>query len=179
MVGTQKKASWGYRTSPHSPSFSSAASRDSVTGRYYFDPDGDYERVAVATGEFSTARERTVSTSAQMSALRPVLVDGCFRSRAQRAAVRALADRHGVPFYFVEVRVGRETQRERLCERSRRDGEPDETWLDIAQALRQEWEPPDELAATQRLRIDTDRPLAASLEALRSALPTWPEGLTG
>jgi predicted kinase len=110
---------------------------------------------------------------------RPVLVDGCFRSRVQRAAVRALADRHGVPFYFVEVCVGRETQRERLLERSRRDGEPDATWLDIAQALRQEWEPPDELAAAQRLRVDSDRPLAASLEALRGALPTWPEGLTG
>jgi hypothetical protein len=53
-------------------------SRDSVTGRYYFDPDGDYQRLVVATGEFSTARERTVSTSGLLSALRPVLVDGSF-----------------------------------------------------------------------------------------------------
>jgi hypothetical protein len=53
-------------------------SRDSVTGRYYFDPDGDYQRLVVATGEFSTARERTVTTSGQVSSLRPVLIDGSF-----------------------------------------------------------------------------------------------------
>jgi hypothetical protein len=53
-------------------------SRDSTTGRYYFDADGDYERFVVATGEFSTARERTVSASGQVSALHPVLVDGSF-----------------------------------------------------------------------------------------------------
>jgi predicted kinase len=110
---------------------------------------------------------------------RPVLVDGCFRSRAQRAAVRALAQRYGVPFYFVEVRVGEASQRERLRERARRDGEPDATWLDIAEALRRDWEPPDDLAASEHLVVDTDRPLAANLDALRAALPTWPERLTG
>jgi predicted kinase len=110
---------------------------------------------------------------------RPVVVDGCFRSRVQRAAVQALAAAYGYPFYFVEARIPLDVQRARLHERSLRDGEPDSTWHDIAEALRREWEPAYELDPTQRLVLDTSQPLVFSVAELRAALPTWPDRLTG
>ena len=110
---------------------------------------------------------------------RPVVVDGCFRSREQRARVRALATGRGLPFRFVEARVPVAVQRERLRERSIRDGEPDRTWIEIAEALRREWEPPSELDPAEHLVVDTTLPLDENVATLREALPTLPARLTG
>lgn len=110
---------------------------------------------------------------------RPLVVDGCFRSRAQRAMARALADARGLPFRFVEARIPEPLQRERLHERSLRDAVPDRAWRDIADALRREWEPADELADEQHIVLDTSQPLARNVATLRAKLPTWPPGLTG
>jgi aminoglycoside phosphotransferase family enzyme/predicted kinase len=110
---------------------------------------------------------------------RPVVIDGCFRSVAQRATAREAAERFGHPILFVEARVPKALHRERLRERALRDGVPEQTWIDIAEELRAQWEPADELAPDEHLVVDTSAPLEESTLAIRRRLPTWPEGLTG
>jgi hypothetical protein len=115
---------------------------------------------------------------AVLSSGRPVVVDGCFRSAAQRSRAQAQARRFGHPFLFVETRVPDDVNRQRLRERSIRDAEPDSTWLEIADELRSQWEPTDELPPEERETVDTSLPLAHNAERLRTRLPTWPAGLT-
>jgi hypothetical protein len=52
--------------------------RDSVTGRYYPDPDGDYERAVVATGRFTQAREWSLNSSGDISMFDPAALSGSF-----------------------------------------------------------------------------------------------------
>jgi hypothetical protein len=52
--------------------------RDSVTGRYVPDVDGDYERVVVATGRFAQAREWSLVGSGDVSMFDPAALSGSF-----------------------------------------------------------------------------------------------------
>ncbi|HTW90217.1 MAG TPA: hypothetical protein VMH22_00715 [bacterium] len=52
--------------------------RDSLTGRYYQDPQGDYTRAVVATGNFTQARQWTLNGSGDISAFDPVALTGSF-----------------------------------------------------------------------------------------------------
>jgi hypothetical protein len=52
--------------------------RDSVTGRYYADPKGDYERTVVATGRFTQAREWSLNGSGDVSMFDPAALSGSF-----------------------------------------------------------------------------------------------------
>ncbi len=108
---------------------------------------------------------------------RAAVLDACFARACQRAAARALAGNHRRPFLFVECRVGGAIARSRLAERSGAVG--DASWLRISEALARRWEASDELAAEQRVVLDTGRPLGACLAVLESRLPTWPEELRG
>lgn len=110
---------------------------------------------------------------------RPVVIDGCFRSREQRAAARALAERFGHPFHFVEANVSREVQRERLMERAERDDVELEVWTDIADDLRADWQAADELPREEYLRLDTDQPLEENADRIEQRLATWPKDLPG
>lgn len=110
---------------------------------------------------------------------RPVVIDGCFRSRAQRGRARALADRFGLPFVFVEANVPRPVQIERLAERAARDGVPIDDWVEIADALRSEWESADDLPAACHVALDTSQPVERAVATLRQRLPSWPSELTG
>ena len=79
-------------------------SRDSVSGRYYANPGGDYERITVALGRFASCRERKAVASAGLSFWRPVEFAGSVsylstsdtmpvqqvENRVMRVAVRAL-----------------------------------------------------------------------------------------
>ncbi len=46
--------------------------RDSITGEYAYDPNGDYERVVVFLGKFAAAREFAVNGRAEITVLAPV-----------------------------------------------------------------------------------------------------------
>lgn len=102
---------------------------------------------------------------------RPVVVDGCFRSRALRAAVRALAIEHGLPFRLVESRASPELVRERLERRARERGEDAGEWLEILRAVLEGWEPADELPPGEHLVVDASQPLEQSLAELLRRLP--------
>jgi aminoglycoside phosphotransferase family enzyme/predicted kinase len=110
---------------------------------------------------------------------RPVVIDGCFRSREQRTQARALAQRFGRPFLFVEAQVAPEVQLERLAERALRDAVPIDVWREIADQLRAQWEPAEELASEEHLCLDTTVPLDRSADSIEAMLPTWPPELRG
>jgi predicted kinase len=78
-----------------------------------------------------------------LDADRPVVLDGCFRSRELRARARALAEARGVPFLLVECRVPEPLARARLGQRERATGTPG--WLAMLDAFLREWEPVEEL----------------------------------
>ncbi len=52
--------------------------RDTVTGRYVSDPDGDYERVVITTGRTTAARTLSASASGEVSTARPAALSGSF-----------------------------------------------------------------------------------------------------
>jgi predicted kinase len=93
---------------------------------------------------------------------RRVVLDGTFRSRQRRAQARALADRHGVPFRFLECRAEERVIRTRLSQRDDPEG-----WLAMYRHFLTLWEPVVELPPGELLRIDTtrrDAPLPGAAE---------------
>lgn len=110
---------------------------------------------------------------------RPVVIDGCFHSRARREEARRLAERFGRPFLFVEVATPPAVQLERLRARAVRDGVELEDWQQIAEGLRADWEPVNELRERETLQLDGASPPERSAAAIEARLPTWPPELSG
>jgi predicted kinase len=98
------------------------------------------------------------------------VLDASFRARAHRAEAKRLAREHGVPFVFVECRASEELCRKRLREREETRTVSDGR-TEIFQDFARSWEPVDELDPSEHLVLDTSEPLAASLEALKRAIP--------
>jgi predicted kinase len=92
-----------------------------------------------------------------------------------RARARELAIAHGVRFRFIECRADPEVCRLRLAQRARTAGVSDGR-LDVFDAFRSRFEPVTELPSTERVVLDTTRPLDESLGVLRGRLDTWPRG---
>jgi len=109
---------------------------------------------------------------------RPVVIDGCFGTRAWRARARELARKAGVPFLFVECRCSRELAWARLRERAREAAVPDRAWIDLYEQFEKEWEPVSELPAEEHIILDTSLALESNVARLRKHLAHWPEGLT-
>lgn len=97
---------------------------------------------------------------------RPVIVEASFRTAAQRAKIRALAQAHQVPFYFVECRAPAALRKGRLLERAQSASVSDGR-LEIADAFDRAFEPVTELDASDHIRLDTTQDLAANLDDLR------------
>lgn len=108
---------------------------------------------------------------------RPVILDASFRSAASRADARALADKHQIPFRFVECRADPDLCRARLRERALNDSVSDGR-LEIFDEFLAKWEAVDELSEDELLIVDTSRPLDETVRFLRDRLPTWPAGFT-
>jgi aminoglycoside phosphotransferase family enzyme/predicted kinase len=111
-----------------------------------------------------------------LAAGRPVVLDASFRSKSMRAAARALAQSHGVPFHFVECRADAATCRSRLAARAKSSAISDGR-IEIFDDFVAKFEPPDEIADVERTVLDTTHPPAESLATLRARLDTWPVGL--
>ena len=105
---------------------------------------------------------------------RPIVLDGSYVERAQRASVVELAAGAGAPLLVVECvapeTVIRERQKRRL----------DEAWTvsegrwEVYLAQRQRYEAPDEMMPAQRLQVDTARPLGEQIESVVEALRSMP-----
>lgn len=136
--------------------------------------EGPYDpRVTDAVYDEVMARADAVLASG-----RPVVLDASFRTRALRQKARALAERHGVPFLFVECRVPEPVCIERLARREREGGVSDGRRAIFADFVARV-EPTTELPAPEHLVLDTAAPLERSLAVLEGHLTTWPKGLLG
>lgn len=108
---------------------------------------------------------------------RPVVLDASFRTEALRRAARDLANEYGVPFLMVECQADVDVCRERLVRREKQRNVSDGR-LAIFDAFCARTEPTFELDPSERLVVDTTRPLAETLADLDRHLLTWPAGLT-
>jgi hypothetical protein len=101
---------------------------------------------------------------------RSIVLDGTFRRRNDRQAVRALAIHHGARFLMVECEAPGEVVEERLRGRT---VEPD-PWSDATvetfRAHREQYEPPTEVEPSQLLRVSTDRPTLGQVDTVLSFL---------
>jgi predicted kinase len=97
---------------------------------------------------------------------RPVVLDACFPSAARRAAVAALARRHGARFLLAYCDAPPAEVAGRLRLRDVRDGTSAGGWEKIASELERLWEPPRDDEPCRLVRIDTSLPPAAWLRAL-------------
>jgi aminoglycoside phosphotransferase family enzyme/predicted kinase len=107
---------------------------------------------------------------------RPVVLDASFRSPAMRLAARRLAREHGVPFLFVECRADRAACLARLETREKVGGVSDGR-TEVFDAFCKEYQPVDELPASEHLVLDTCLPVEVSIGTLREHVRTWPRGL--
>ena len=123
---------------------------------------------------------------------RPVIVDGSFRSRAERGRARLLAQQLGVPFLFVECRATPEDCRARLRRRTQQAHVSDAR-VELFDDFVKHFEPIDELGPQEHVVVDTSGPAPEAsralepsskaapvspdaLRELRSLLPAWPAG---
>lgn len=97
---------------------------------------------------------------------RPVVVEASFRTAAQRARVRELAQDYRVPFFFVECRAPLEVCQARLLERAKGLSVSDGR-LEILAAFARAFEAVTELAPAEHLALDTTRDVDSSLSDLR------------
>lgn len=113
---------------------------------------------------------------------RPLVLDGGFPTAKRRATARDLAARSGVPFYFIECRVGATIATRRLAERDAADASMQSggaSWRAVYDAYAARFEPPDELPPGEHMVLDTTRPLEESVADVAARLPLWPEGQGG
>lgn len=100
---------------------------------------------------------------------RGVVLDATFRSRDLRRRARALAERHGRPFRFVEAVCDDATLRARLRARVAGVSVSDAT-EDLLDRFRREFEPVIELPPGEHVAVCTNVPVASQVEAIRDAL---------
>ena len=89
---------------------------------------------------------------------RPIVVDASFRTAAMRDAARRLAERYGVPFLLVECNAPRELIRDRLAAREVVGAHESDARTDVLNEFERNFEPIDELPASEHVRIDTSQP---------------------
>ncbi|MEM7354852.1 MAG: AAA family ATPase [Acidobacteriota bacterium] len=113
---------------------------------------------------------------------RPVVLDASFARRRYRAEARKLAERHGVPFRFVECRATPAALEERLRQRAEQPGVSDGR-LEILADFAARWQPVEELAEGEVQIVDTTQPIELNLEAIEQQLAIgrwdWPSEFTG
>jgi len=101
---------------------------------------------------------------------RPVVIDASFRTVAMRNAARMLAERCSVPFVLVECVAPRELTLERLAARDKREAHESDARPELLDEFEQRFEPIDELASSEHVRLDTSRPRAENRERLAALL---------
>jgi predicted kinase len=99
-----------------------------------------------------------------------VLLDATFRGRDLRLRARALAERHGRPFRFVEARCDDATLRARLRARAAAGGAVSDATEELLDRVRREFEPVAELRSGEHVPVTTTEPMAAQVEVVRRAL---------
>jgi uncharacterized protein len=115
---------------------------------------------------YTLLRERA---RALLGSGRSVIVDAGFRKRRERDRLRELAAEMGVEVLFLECRCGRACALARLAQRAQGPHVSDGR-AEIYDALAADNEPPEELQAAQHMVLDSEQPLALTLERVARAL---------
>jgi predicted kinase len=123
-------------------------------------------------------RETLHQADAVLASGRSVVVDGSFRTRAERNAAARTATDRGVPFLFIECRADQAVCRDRLARREARPSVSDGR-LEVFDDFVAGWEPVTEIDPANHVVVDTTQPLERNVDALCRRLPGWPPGLTG
>ncbi len=143
-----------------------------------FEASSEAQREGLGEGRYSEeARARVYEEIEQQSEAfvrdgRPVVIDGTYIERKQRAPILDLADRTGADLLVVECSAPEEVIRQR---QERRKGEAwttSEGRWEVYLAQKARIEPATELPASKRVAIDTTKPLQDQIDAVLSALPS-------
>ena len=143
----------------------------------------DHDSSGAFEGPYSPAMtdrvyaEMMLRASTVLESGRPVVLDASFRTEELRRSARELAAEHGVRFVFVECQASADVCRERLRRREHETSVSDGR-LAIFDAFLARTEPATELPASERVVIDTARPLETTLKELDEHVRSWPAGLT-
>ncbi len=132
--------------------------RKLIAGLDPFTPARHPPRKGLYTPSHSRRTMRALLSEAGslLRAGRPVVLDGTFRGRAERASVRRLAWGLGVPVRFFWCRAPTPVVRERLSARRRRPSVSDGRW-GIYVEQRRRHDPPRELSEAELTLLDTAR----------------------
>ena len=122
----------------------------------------------IAAGRTGDEREVIRRAELVLASHRPVVVDGGFRSRADRSALRAVASARDIPFLFVECRTDAALRAHRLHGRAAA-GETRGT--SPPAGSREGFEPVDELPREAHLVVDTSKHPSFNTAIIRQILP--------
>lgn len=101
---------------------------------------------------------------------RPVVLDASFRTAALRETVRGLANEHGVPFVLVECSAPRAVILDRLLERESGGPHESDAKAGLLDDFEKRFEPIEELAPSEHLRLDTSQSFDEVRAQLREKL---------
>ena len=121
-------------------------------------------------------REAMRRADSVLSSGRAVIIDASFSRRKEREAACRLADKHSVPFLFIECRTSPELVLERLRQRAQSPSVSDGR-REIYQEFASRWEPAEEIPCGKKLVLDTSRPWEECIDLLRGRLQPWPSAL--
>lgn len=134
--------------------------------------EGAYDR-AFSARVYAEVLRRAESV---LASGRPVIVDASFRSVEARAAARAIAEKHGVPFRLIECVAPVELCRARLEARQRSKAHVSDATPEILDAFVAGYEPIVEIDPAEHVRVDTSASVEDALTQATRAIATWPRG---
>lgn len=154
------------------PVLSSDRTRKRLLGR---EPNDALESEAWSGAYSESATEAVYAEILRLGDLilasgRPIVLDASFRSAEMRAAARSLAERHGVPFLFVECQAPRALVKTRLAARDSAGAHESDARSGLLETFETRFEPIDELIPSEHLRLDTSRSPDAVRRTLEKAL---------
>ncbi|HEY8491806.1 MAG TPA: AAA family ATPase, partial [Dehalococcoidia bacterium] len=117
-----------------------------------------------------TYAQMLARAGAALAAGRPAVLDATFSQPDQRAAARALAARHGVPFLCVHATLAEAEVRRRLEARAADPANVSDARWETYLAQRERFRPPVELAPQEVVTVDTGRPVREVRDAVLWAL---------
>jgi predicted kinase len=102
----------------------------------------------------------------------PVVVDGTFGQRGQRAPIIEAAVRYQAPLLLVECTAPDDVVRERQQQRQSEAWTASQGTWEVYLAQKAAWEPASEVPSEIRLSVDTTLPIAEQLRLVGAALGT-------
>jgi aminoglycoside phosphotransferase family enzyme/predicted kinase len=144
-----------------------------------FEASTEAQQEGLDEGRYSEeSRARVYEEIAQQSEAflrdgRPVVIDGTYIERRQRAPVLDVADRARAEILVVECSAPDEVIRERQKQRQGEAWTTSEGRWEVYLAQKARIEPATELQASQRVSIDTTKPLQDQIDAVLAALPSY------